>query len=614
MKTLRTVLCVASIFICMQQNAISQTNIFPSTGSAGIGTTAPSASSALEIKSNTQGLLIPRMTKANRDGISSPVKGLLIFQTNGTPGFYYYDGLAWQPIVPVAANTKLSNLANTSINADLVADTTALRGIGTPSKSWKKIYLSGPVYQFNHRALVADTLNFNVFVGTDAGFSDIQSGYNTATGYQAMYMNQYNGNCTAIGYRALYSGSSIYNCTAIGYEALFANVAYDNTAIGSEALHSNYDGQQNTAIGAFALASNTGSSYNTAIGYNSLSNNTAGYNTSIGVYASSSNTTGDHNTSIGCFAGTANSTGSNCTAIGAGALFSSTAGNNTGIGTGADVAAGLSNCTAIGSGAYVAANNQAIVGNLSVVSIGGIVGWSNFSDGRFKTNIKENVPGLSFINQLKAVTYNLDIKKINEFRGKSDSALKELDIAEAEKIIRTGFIAQDVETAAKNVGYDFDGVHHPANNKDNYSLTYADFVPSLVKAVQELSIQNTALKTTNDNLQKQIDQLTTIVNQLAKNSNISTSKLSTNTATLAQNTPNPGRQSTTISYYIPKTAGSAMLKITALNGENIKTQNLTTKGSGTYTLQTANFAAGTYTYSLYVDGNLIDTKKLEVIK
>jgi hypothetical protein len=51
-------------------------------------------------------------------------------------------------------------------------------------------------------------------------------------------------------------------------------------------------------------------------------------------------------------------------------------------------------------------------------------------------------------------------------------------------------VAQDVEKSAQEIHYDFDGVNHPQNDKDNYSLVYADFVPSLVKAVQELSKMN----------------------------------------------------------------------------------------------------------------------------
>jgi Chaperone of endosialidase len=61
----------------------------------GIGTTSPSASSALDITSTTGGLLIPRMTAAQEAAIVSPATGLLIYQTDATTGFYYYTGSAW---------------------------------------------------------------------------------------------------------------------------------------------------------------------------------------------------------------------------------------------------------------------------------------------------------------------------------------------------------------------------------------------------------------------------------------------------------------------------------------------------------------------------------------
>jgi hypothetical protein len=68
----------------------------------GINTNNPDASSALEIESTTGGILIPRLTETQRDDISAPATGLMIYQTNGTSGFYFYDGAAWTKIDGVA--------------------------------------------------------------------------------------------------------------------------------------------------------------------------------------------------------------------------------------------------------------------------------------------------------------------------------------------------------------------------------------------------------------------------------------------------------------------------------------------------------------------------------
>lgn len=58
---------------------------------------SPDGSAMLDVSSTTKGFLAPRMTKAQRDAITSPVPatGLLIYQTDNTPGYYYYNGTAW---------------------------------------------------------------------------------------------------------------------------------------------------------------------------------------------------------------------------------------------------------------------------------------------------------------------------------------------------------------------------------------------------------------------------------------------------------------------------------------------------------------------------------------
>ncbi|MVN76061.1 hypothetical protein GO988_06965 [Hymenobacter sp. HMF4947] len=62
------------------------------TGGVGIGTITPDASAALEIKSTSQGLLLPRLSLVQRDALTAsptapPVPGLVIYQTDNTPAF-----------------------------------------------------------------------------------------------------------------------------------------------------------------------------------------------------------------------------------------------------------------------------------------------------------------------------------------------------------------------------------------------------------------------------------------------------------------------------------------------------------------------------------------------
>ncbi len=56
---------------------------------------APDASAMLDVTSTSKGMLIPRMTAAQKTAINLPSTGLMIYQTDGTTGFYYYNGSTW---------------------------------------------------------------------------------------------------------------------------------------------------------------------------------------------------------------------------------------------------------------------------------------------------------------------------------------------------------------------------------------------------------------------------------------------------------------------------------------------------------------------------------------
>lgn len=58
----------------------------------GIGTNTPDNSAMLEVQSNQRGILFPRMTSAQRNGIVSPANGLYVFDTN-TNSLWYYNGV-----------------------------------------------------------------------------------------------------------------------------------------------------------------------------------------------------------------------------------------------------------------------------------------------------------------------------------------------------------------------------------------------------------------------------------------------------------------------------------------------------------------------------------------
>ena len=91
-----------------------------------------------------------------------------------------------------------------------------------------------------------------------------------------------------------------------------------------------------------------------------------------------------------------------------------------------------------------------------------------------------------------------------------------------EKIRMTGFLAQDVEEAARAAHYDFSGVQKPGNPNELYSLRYSDFVMPLVKSVQEINTKLEAevkdlkaeignLSTENEELKQRLDRLEALI-------------------------------------------------------------------------------------------------------
>jgi trimeric autotransporter adhesin len=591
------------------------------------------------------------------------------------------------------ANKTLSNLtAPTAINVDLLPGNDNAVSLGSSTKGWKNIYMDSALYMGGTKFLTGNASLNNTGVGLYALSSNTTGLYNTANGYQALMFNTTGGENTATGLEALLSNIIGYYNTANGADALLSNTTGGyNTANGAEALYSNISGGENTANGYAALYNNRYGSDNTANGYQALfsnttgfdnmangygalsSNTTGGYNTANGAEALYSNTTGTNNTADGLDALSgntigidntangvdalnANSTGNYNTGVGVNALISTTASefntaigfnagysydngyNNVFVGANTDVnGAGYYNVVAIGKGTICTDVSQARIGNSATTSIGGYANWTNISDGRVKKNIKQNVPGLAFINKLQPVTYNLDLDAIDKIVQyvRKDSTGKAVPYNKAEqtarlakeKVVYTGFVAQDVEKIAKNLNYDFSGVDAAKNDKDLYGLRYAEFVVPLVKAVQELSKMNDAqntsidsLKNQNNTQQIQIDNLQNQINELKamivskQSTPLNKQAGSISVAALEQNIPNPFNNTTKINYTLPQKFTSAEIMITDKNGKTLKAVNVSGSGKGSLNVDASILASGAYQYSLNIDGKLIAAKQMVLVK
>jgi hypothetical protein len=605
---------IYSLAIVFFVNAVYAQNVAVNTDGSVAHTSA-----LLDIKSTSKGMLIPRMTTAERTAITSPATGLLVYDTD-VNSFWFYNGSAWTNIIGSGGggngtNWKLSGNSGTTPASDFIgtSDKQSLRfkvnnehyglldtngsvlwgthsginntGYNNVAIGAKALYSNtdrsnlvavGDSALFNNgiganapafarwntavgsKALFANTKGYsNTAIGSESLKSNIEGDNNTAVGGRALYYNTTGYGNTAIGSGSLHNNTEGYGNIALGTSALGSNIGgtenvaigntamlnnvhgINNTAVGVGSLFANWNGQYNTAIGSYALLGGQHGISNTAIGYLALQDNTNNYNTAVGSRAFSANTSGTYNNATGYSAGNNNTTGSRNSVFGALSFTANTSGNqntaigyqsmianttgsfnvalgnsaltgnikgnyNTSVGYNADVTSdSLTNATAIGANAAVNASNKVVIGNSSVTSIGGFANWSNFSDGRFKSNVKEDVPGLAFINKLRPVTYTLDVDAINDFNSKDLPAEKKQSTLTADKknTVYTGFMAQEVEQAAKSLNYNFSGIDEPKDaSKQTYALRYSDFVIPLVKAIQE---QQKMI----EDLRKEIEQL-----------------------------------------------------------------------------------------------------------
>jgi len=308
--------------------------------------------------------------------------------------------------------------------------------------------------------------------------------------------NTFGGN-VFIGYQAGQSITPNINSTGglanqfIGYQSGQANTTGSNNQFsGYQSGFTNMTGSYNHFSGPQSGYKNTIGSYNTFSGNDSGFANTTGINNTFSGASSGFNSqSGDNNVFEGAASGYGNTAGSANTFCGTQSGANNvTGGNNVALGFQSGPTSGnLFNTMALGNYTQVDVSNKIRLGNSSIQVIEGQVPFSNPSDARFKYDVQANVPGLAFIGQLWPVTYRFDGAKLDAY-GRTGQLPAGFTKDPAARV-QSGFLAQQVEQAAQAVGYAFDGLHAPANARDHYSLSYAQFVVPLVRAVQEQQVQ-----------------------------------------------------------------------------------------------------------------------------
>jgi hypothetical protein len=163
----------------------------------------------------------------------------------------------------------------------------------------------------------------------------------------------------------------------------------------------------------------------------------------------------------------------------------------------------------------------------------------------------------------------------------------------------SGFIAQDLESVIPEAVYTNDSTK-------SKSLTYNSIIPYLVEAIKEQQIQ----------IKDLTDKLVAIEEAMIKNNLITATQpvLTTKSATLSQNVPNPFSHETRISCYIPDSATSSILYNYDTKGGQSEPYRINGKREQVVTLDGNRLNSGIYLYSLVVDGKVVDTKKMILAK
>lgn len=245
------------------------------------------------------------------------------------------------------------------------------------------------------------------------------------------------------------------------------------------------------------------------------------------------------------------------------------------------------------------------------------------SDSNLKENIFPITNALVILDQLHPKTFN--------FR---QASFPGINLPSGQQY---GLVAQDVEPVLPDIVsstfhpavYDSSGVLI-ADSMRTKSLNYEALIPILIAALQEtnskrdsvtsvLSQQIDSLEQVINNFGDRLNELEALIGQCCGDNNkamnnpkqsMSITLDNRQTVVLNQNAPNPFAENTTITYFIPDNAGHAEMIFSDLNGKIIKTVELSEKGEGLLHVFADNLSSGIYTYSIVVDGMLIETKKM----
>jgi hypothetical protein len=245
-------------------------------------------------------------------------------------------------------------------------------------------------------------------------------------------------------------------------------------------------GLSNTVYG-FSANNNTGTNSNTAIGYSSLRDNSGYDNVAIGSLSLYNSGSGFQNVAIGSEAGFNNS-GSNNVYVGYGAGDAANVGSN-------NICIGS---TSMPSSASVSNECTIFTGNNTARFSSASGSWTFSSDMRDKTDIQNIEEGIDIINSLRPVKYCWDKREWYE-NNIPDGSKKE-------NKIHGGFLAQELDNFQSYNNVEYLNLVYKSN-PDKLEISMGNLMPIVIKALQDLSKENTKLKNEINFLSEELNKI-----------------------------------------------------------------------------------------------------------
>lgn len=398
-------------------NDIERVRIASGTGNVGIGTAAPNASAQLDISSTSKGILIPRMTSAQRTAIVSPANGLLVYDTSVNE-FYYMASAMWVSLTSsfsgwsTSGNVGTSPLLHYIGTADLAPLNFKIQNTLAGRLATNNTFFG---YQagLNLGAGLNNTLigegagRFSVagarncFVGSFAGGFGISGVNNTFLGFRAGEVNTADNNTFVGTWSGQHNTTGTSNTFVGGSAGVTNTVGVSNTFVGAGSGTWTDTGIENTFVGDESGLLNAGGSRNTAVGHFAGRNNSAGADNTFFGSTAGQVATGDQNTMMGSQSGNFSNGGDGNTFYGYNTGLNNASGsNNTYIGNSAVGGSGIVNATAIGNSAMVTQSNSLVLGgtgaNAVQVGIGVTAPTAQLEVNGF-TKLGSNAPAIKML-------------------------------------------------------------------------------------------------------------------------------------------------------------------------------------------------------------------------